>query len=333
MNKKKIFKRAGIGLLVALAAAFSYFFAGRAPVREDIVWGVNFSQKHAQDLGLDWKETYRALLSDLGARHVKTAFHWDVLEPKKDDYNFQDSDWQIAYAKEKGALVIPVIGRKTSRWPECHIPEWAKRLSKEEEQQEVLELVEILVRRYKDNPAVLAWQVENEPFFPFGECMWSDDDFLKQEVALVKSLDPTRDVMITDSGEGSFWTGAAKIGDVVGVTMYRKVWVSQLGLYVQYPIPPVFYWRKAQIISGIFGKEVIGAELQAEPWGPKLLYDISLEEQKKTMDAEQFKKNIAYAKKSGLSTHYLWGGEWWYWMKTKQNDASIWDEARTLFQH
>ncbi len=331
MSKKKIFKRAGIGFLAVCMLLFSYFFVGKAPAQEYIVWGVNFSQKHAQDLGLDWRETYKALLSDLGAKHIKTAFHWDVLEPQKDSYAFQDSDWQIAYAKEKGALVIPVIGRKTSRWPECHIPGWAKRLSRQEEQQQVLELVALLVERYKDNPTVIAWQVENEPFFPFGECLWSDNDFLEQEIKLVRALDPMRPILITDSGEGSTWTGAARLGDIVGTTMYRKVWMSQFGMYVQYPIPSVFYWRKAKIISQLYGKPVIGAELQAEPWGPKLLYDISPEEQKKSMNLEQFKDNIAYAKKSGLSQHYLWGAEWWYWMKTQQQDSSIWDEAKTLF--
>ena len=75
----------------------------------------------------------------------------------------------------------------------------------------------------------------------------------------------------------------------------------------------------------------MNVELQAEPWGPKLLYDISLEEQEKTMNAEQFKKNIEYAKKTGFDYHYLWGAEWWYWMKEKQGDPSIWNEAKMLF--
>jgi len=27
----------------------------------------------------------------------------------------------------------------------------------------------------------------------------------------------------------------------------------------------------------------------------------------------------------------LWGGEWWYWMKEKQNQPEIWQEAKKLF--
>ncbi|KKU86167.1 MAG: hypothetical protein UY15_C0014G0009 [Parcubacteria group bacterium GW2011_GWA2_47_9] len=72
-------------------------------------------------------------------------------------------------------------------------------------------------------------------------------------------------------------------------------------------------------------------ELQAEPWGPKLLYDSPLEEQEKTMNLEQFSYMIDFAKRTGLDTFYLWGGEWWYWMKEKQNNPAIWNEASKLW--
>ena len=50
------------------------------------------------------------------------------------------------------------------------------------------------------------------------------------------------------------------------------------------------------------------------------------------MNLEQFKKNIEFAKKTGLKEFYLWGAEWWYWMKEKQNKPEIWNEAKKLFQ-
>ena len=179
---------------------------------------------------------------------------------------------------------------------------------------------------------VWAWQVENEPFFPFGECPWVDRNFLRQEINLVKSLDiQNRPIIVTESGEFPFWISAARYGDIVGVTMYKKVWFRELKRYVTYPFPAVFYHRKAEIIRKIFGKEVIGVELQAEPWCSALLYDCSLEEQAKTMNLGQFKYNIEFAKNTGLSQHYLWGVEWWYWLKEKQNDPQIWNEARKLF--
>lgn len=332
MARKSLFMILSI-LAVFLVLVFLFLFVGKAPMAKDITWGVNFSQKHASLLGLDWKETYLALLKDLGTRNLKIAAHWDLLHPQKDDFFFEDLDWQMEKAGEYNAKVLLAVGMKTPRWPECHIPDWAKALSQEEQQETILAMLREVVQRYKDSPALFAWQVENEPFFPFGECPFASELFLKKEAELVKSLDSSHPILISDSGEGSFWIRAARNGDVVGTTMYRKAWFRQMGFYVNYPFPPVFYWRKAQIIHALFGKEVMVVELQAEPWGPKLLYDSPLEEQEKTMNLEQFKKNIFFAKNTGLKTFYLWGGEWWYWMKEKQQDSAIWQEAENLFSN
>ena len=329
---RRILKYFLFGILAFLLLIFCYLFIGTPPQAKEISWGVNFSQKHAQNLGLDWKETYSALLDDLKVKNIKLITHWDLIELNEGKYYFEDLDWQIKKAEEKDARLLLVIGMKTGRWPECHIPGWAKNLNKEEQQKEILEMIEEVVLRYRDRASVGAWQVENEPFFPFGECPWVDKNFLKKEIDLVKSLDSqSRPIVISDSGEGSLWVNAAKLGDIVGTTLYKKVWFRQLGNYIYYPFPPIFYWRKAQLIEKIFDKKVIVVELQAEPWGPKLLYESPLEEQEKTMNLERFKANIEFAKKTGLDEFYLWGGEWWCWLKEKQNNPEIWNEAKKLF--
>jgi len=309
-----------------------YFFIGRGPEQKNILWGVNFSQKHTENLGLDWKKTYLALMEDLETKSIKLSVPWDWIEGKRDGYFFGDVDWQIKEAEKHEVKIIMLIGMKTSRWPECHIPGWAKGLLKEERENEVLEYLQEMVLRYSSSNAIISWQVENEPFFPFGECPETDEKFLQKEVELVKLLDPQkRPTIISDTGEFSLWLKAAKSGDVVGTTMYKKVWSKEFGVYFYMPFPPLFYWLKAQIIKTVFNKEVQCVELQTEPWGPVLLYNLSLEEQKKTMDLERFKKNIEFAEKTGLDTFYLWGAEWWYQMKEKQNDPSIWNEAKKLF--
>ncbi|MBU4351189.1 beta-galactosidase [Candidatus Parcubacteria bacterium] len=330
---KTILKKAVLILLILLVVLAIYLFVGRPPQAKNITWGIDFSQKHARDMGLDWKEVYLAYLEDLGAREIKLSTAWDLLEPEMGSYNFADLDWQIDQAERYGAKIILVIGMRTPRWPECHFPDWAKDLPKEERQQAVLKLLEKAVSRYQKHSSIWAWQVENEPLFPFGECPKPDKRFLKQEIALVKSLDLSkRPVIITDSGEWSSWLRVAGVGsDIIGTTLYRRVWQGDLGMYIDYPFSPIYYYRKAELIKKLFNKEVICVELQAEPWGPKLLYDISLEEQKKSMDLTRFSGNIEFAKKTGLDTFYLWGGEWWYWMKETQGDDSFWNQAKELF--
>ena len=328
---KKMFSYFLFGALILFFAFLAFFFIGTAKQAEEISWGVNFSQKHAENLELNWKETYLALLDDLKVKNLKIAVHWDLIEPVKNEYYFEDLDWQIEQAEERGVKVFLVIGMKTPRWPECHIPKWAQDLSKEDQQESILNLIENIVLKYRESDSLWAWQVENEPLFPFGECPWVDKEFLKKEIDLVRYLDGKKPIIFTDSGEGSFWFEAAKFGDIVGTTLYKKIWFHQFGFYVRYPFPSVFYHRKARIVEKLFNKKVICVELQAEPWCPSLLYSCSIEEQKKTMNLPQFRKNIEFAKNTGFGEFYLWGSEWWYWMKTKQNQPEIWQEAGKLF--
>ncbi len=329
MIKKFLF-----GLLIIILLIVGYFSIGSPPRAKEITWGVNFSQKYAEELGLDWKEVYLALLDEqqLGAKNLRIAAHWDLIEPREGEFYFEDLDWKIKKADEKGAKLLLAIGMKTPRWPECHIPEWAKGLGKEKQQERILIMLEEIVLRYRGRVSIRAWQVENEPFFPFGECPWKDEEFLKKQINLVRLLSPDRPIIISDSGEFSFWIRAAGLGDIVGTTLHRRVWSKEINGYVtHYWFRPVYYWRRAQIINWLFDKEVICVELQAEPWGPKENPYLSLEEQEKTMNLALFRENIEFARKTGLNTFYLWGAEWWYWLKETQNKPEIWEEAKLLF--
>jgi len=330
----KTFKVIFLILAVFFLSFILYFFVGKAPEQKEIVWGVDFSHMQSESLGLDWKKNYLAILEDLGVKSVKLHTQWDFLEGEKGRFYFNDIDWQIKEAEKHGAKIIYVVGMKTGRWPECHLPEWTNGLTKHEQQEELLKYVREIVLRYKNQKSIIYWQVENEPLFRFGECPWYDKDFLKKEVALVKSLDSSRQIIISDSGELSLWIGAAQVGDILGVTTYRKVWThiaDGYGFYWTSIFPPISYFKKAELINKLFSKRVIGVELQAEPWVLKPFYDVSLAEQEKTMDLDQFKDNVKFARETGLDEFYFWGTEWWYWMKEKQNKPEIWQEAKKLF--
>jgi hypothetical protein len=305
---------------------------GNNKENKNIIWGMNFSQQYAQDLALDYKEVYLAFLDDLKVKYLRTAFHWQFLEKIDGQYDFSDFDWQINEASKRDVKLIPIIGLKTSRWPECHMPEWAKKLDKKQQQEKILKMLEAIVLRYRDNKAIEYWQVENEPFFSFGDCPWFDPDFTKKEIDLVKSLDPNRGIVITDSGEGSMWFKVANLADFPAVTTYRNAWFSEYKKYVKYPFPPTFYNRKIWLIKTLFGKNVFSGEFQAEPWGPKPTYELDYEEQKKSMDLNQFLDNISYARKTNFSRIYLWGGEWMYWAKQRGYEKNIWEEAKKLYK-
>lgn len=309
-----------------------FFFIGFSSASQDVEWGVNYSVKQTDFLGLDSRQTYLALLDDLKVKKIKISVHWDLLEKENNNFDFSEIDWQMQEAEKRGVDVVLAIGMKTPRWPECHIPDWARNLDKEDQQDRILRMLSVVVNRYKNSSSLSAWQVENEIFLTFGACPWTDIGFFKKEVEFVKKIDNTRPIIVTESGELSFWFKSGMIGDIVGVTTYRTVWQEQFKFYFSYKLlPAVFYERRAQLL-GILGKKVIGTELQAEPWCKQSIINASVEEQMITMDLNQFRKNIEFARKTGIDTFYFWGSEWWYYMKEKQNHPEYWEEARYLFQ-
>jgi hypothetical protein len=326
-------------ILAATAVFLFYFFVGKSQKRENITWGVDFSQSHAEYLKLNWKEAYLAIISDLAVKNLKLHTNWDWVEGKKDDFFFDDIDWQIKQAEQNNVKIIYVLGMKTGRWPECHLPVWAQNSPEKQQKEELLKYITKVVERYKGSKAIAFWQVENEPLFKFGICpswYYKNDEFLRKEVALVKSLDPSRKIIISDSGEQSTWFGAAKAGDIVGITMYRSAWAhvnDTMGFNINFSfLNPVTYLRKSQIIKKIFGKEVICIELQTEPWTSKAMMQSTLDDQLKSMNPEAFKANIKFAKETGMDKFYLWGVEWWYQMKVKQGRPEMWTEAQKLFK-
>ncbi len=329
--KKKVCRMTLIFLGIILLPFFYGAFFGVAPA-EEVTFGITFSQKQAEGLGLDWQETYLALLDDLQIRDLRLVAYWDLIESASGKYDFSDLDFQILEAEERGAEVILALGQKVPRWPECHLPTWTSGLTTEKRGDKLLTFIQKTIEHYRGYENITVWQVENEPFFRFGECPRLNKELLKKEIALVRRLDSTRPIMLTESGELSTWFRGAKLSDLLGVTMYRKVFADILGTYFSHFFPPSFYSAKANLVKKFSDvEEVIGVELQGEPWTKGSVKDISLEEQFRSLDFRQFQQNIKFARRTNLKKHYLWGGEWWYWLKKEKNEERFWEEARKLF--
>jgi hypothetical protein len=299
-----------------------------------VTFGLSFDVAYAKYLKLDWKKVYEGIVTDLHPQTIRLSAPWDTIESTKGVYDFTDLDYEFTMAKDHHVKVLLVIGQKVPHWPECHFPEWAKEYPRDTRQPELLKYVKEVVTRYKNNPALELWQVENEPFisFTFGECSRFDTIAVAMEIDLVRKLDTTHKILVTDSGELSTWYPAAKSGDLFGTTLYRVV-RDPNGMIWKYDwLPAAFYKMKAKLL-GLNHDNFFVAELQAEPWflngGAN---DNTLEQQKETFDINRFEKNISYAQHLGASRAYLWGAEWWYWMKEKQDDASYWDYAKNILK-
>ena len=330
---KKILKYIGIAILFLLGIAILLFIYFNIPTKSEnkkAQLGVTFSYRYASDIGLDWQKAYAAVLDDLQVKKIRIPVYWDLVEKREGEYDFSAVDWQLAEARKRDAEIILVVGQKVPRWPECAIPEWAQ-TDDQKRKETLLKFVEKVVDRYKNNPELKYWQVENEPFLAFGVCPPLDVDLLDREIALVRKLDSSRQIIITDSGELSLWVSSASRADIFGTTMYRNVYKEGLGYYV-YPLGPRFFHFKYGLIEKIIGRrEAIVVELQAEPWIAGYTTNQPLEEQYKSMTADKLKKNVSYARQVGFPQIYLWGAEWWYWLKVEKGQAEVWETARGLF--
>lgn len=314
--------------ILALGLGFVNIVVSNLGLEEkDALLGVTFSKIYAEELGLDWKEAYLATLDDLKIKTYRLPAYWSEIEPEPEVFDFTDLDWQIDEATRHGAQVILAVGRKLPRWPECHVPKWSVGLDEELVRVRIMSMIETVIRRYASNPTVVAWQVENEPFFEFGECPKPDAAFLGQEIAAVHALD-ARPVVISESGELSTWVRAASLADILGISTYRIVWSRFTG-YFYWPVTPRVYQQRALAASALV-KKIIITELQGEPWATQPIISMPLDQQLTLMNPERLMSNVVFARKIGVSEIYLWGVEWWYWLK-QQGRPQMWEAAKVLF--
>lgn len=330
-NQLKKIKNWLLGIFFILFIIFLFTF-GKTYNKSDLVYGVTFSKKEAIDLSLNWQQVFIATLDDLKVRQLRLVAYWDEIQKADGVFDWQDVDWQIKEASARQASIVLAVGGRLPRWPECHLPSWTKGLSKTDRETKELEYIKQTIERYKNEPQIAAWQVENEPFLSqFGECPETDAKFLDQEIALVKQLD-NRPIVVTDSGELSIWYPAASRADIFGTTMYRYTYSSLFSSYIHYPITSAFFKFKRNLV-GLFcsPKDWWVIELQAEPWAPVPFQETSQAERDKTMDLIKFKETIEFARQAGFKKFYLWGVEWWYWERQNHSRPEFWDTARGLF--
>ena len=321
-------------ILLCFLLLYSFKWSDNYPSKTELThkpnfFGVTFSTKFCDEIGLDWKEVYLASLDDLGVREIRLPIYWDDIEPASGVFDFSKYDYIIQEGEKRNVKFIVNIGWRLPRWPECHAPDWTNKETLESTKAKVIRMLIATVNHYKDYESIYAWQLENEPFFnEFGICPPSDEWFFEKELETIKALD-NRPVVMSATGELSMWRKEAKLADIFGSTLYRVVWANWSG-YVRYPIPAWFYPFKAYL-ANIPKENRIIIELQAEPWVPNgsIIY-LSEESANKSFNLEQFKANLQFSIDTHFEKAYLWGVEWWYY-KYKNGDPEYWELAKTIF--
>lgn len=299
-----------------------------------LVWGTTFSVSYAEYFGLDPKETLNAIITDLDIKQLRLLSYWSRGEETRGQYDFSELDWQFAMAEKHGAKVSLAIGLRQPRWPECHMPTWAEKLPMDEWAPLLKDYMGATIERYKDHPALVSYQLENEFFMKvFGICPDHSRERLVDEYNFVKSLDPDTPVIVSRSNNWGGIPVGEPIPDISAISVYKRVWDKTItNRYTEYPHPPWFYATLGGWGKLFNGTDLIIHELQTESWLPEGDYKMNrvsdIPEQNKSLDATRLKDRLRYGRDTGLREIYLWGVEWWYWQKVKADKPDLWDTAK-----
>ncbi|MCU0667050.1 MAG: beta-galactosidase [Patescibacteria group bacterium] len=330
---QKIFILIIVVIFIIVAQAYAIAFWYQKQHRDEpLNIGVTYIANYARYYGLDPQETMLALRDDLGFKRFRLVSYWKDIEKSPGQYDFTELDWQFEKVNEVGGQVSLAIGLRQPRWPECHAPEWVKAEQKDQWYPELKNFMAQVINRYKNNPALVSYQLENEYFLGvFGECehYGIERERLIDEFNFVKSLDPGTPVILSYANNYFGVATGQPQPDQIGVSVYKRVFEETVtNRYFEYPFPSWYYSWRAGLQQILKGQDSMLHELQAEPWAPGGVKEASIEEQDKSMDAERLKERINYGVATGFRDIDLWGGEWWYWRKVSLNDDSLWEAVR-----
>lgn len=295
--------------------------------------GVTFSTEYANYLGVNPKETFKALRDDMGFKRFRLVTFWNMIEPSPGKYDFSDIDWQLKMINEVNGTASVAIGLRQPRWPECHIPAWAETERTTLKDHKLDDFITATVNHVRDNPAVQSYQLENEYFLGvFGECPPADRQQLIHEFDLVKKLDPDKPILLSLANNYFGVPTGQPRADQFAVSVYKRVFdFTVTHRYLEYPFTPKYYAYRAGLTEIFTGRSSMLHELQVEPWIPPGMdmHTAPISEMYKSMDPKRAASRIPYAIETGFRDIDLWGGEWWYYLKVVRHNPDIWDTMKS----
>jgi len=267
--------------------------------------GLTFSNRYCRHLGLDWKKTYQDILDRGIFNTVRIPIYWDKIEPSSGEFNWENVDFIVNTTKKYTKIrILPVLGRKTPRWPEYHEPVWLENCTYQSRVDSFLQYFNKFIERYPNFKTI---QIENEPLVDFGlaQIPISIKEFTDR-VQAIRSLFKG-EIITSDSIEWGNISRTLSIVDKVGINIYPRVYTSTKKVNHRSNI-----FRKYRRLAKRYQNRLFVAELQAEPWWTSHVKHLTSKNIRKTIKPVYIYK---YYKKLTKHTDTLlyWGVEWWYY--------------------
>jgi len=339
-----------IALLVPFLAIAPLHLFMPAPVKAHgvaapVQVGTSFSPVRAGYLGLDYRSAFKRLEA-MHFRVIRLSSYWDQV----DSEGYDQLDWLMNEAQRARQPIVLTVGMKALGWPEFFVPASVADLATLNQGQDVasdsslragtLAFVEDTVLRYRDNPALVGWQIENEPFNRAGpQRLWIDAGFLRDEISSVRQLDRHHRPLIVNafshfnlvfdqaSARQGFdlrqWLGfdadsaerdslaVLNRGDVLGLDVYTAIGYQFLGQDHLSRADGDWPDRLARVreLAKRQGKQAWITEAQAEPWeSAQETYT-----DPKSTNPVAIRSIFENLKDAGYGTVLFWGSEYWLW--------------------
>ena len=362
-----------LAVITALAVVFALLLPGHLPqprrakagvVHAPVQVGTSFSPRRAAALGLDYQAAFKRLEA-LHFRVIRLSAYWNEV----DQFGYGQLDWLMSEAERSEQPVVLAVGMKGLGWPEFYIPPTVLPAGGIRDGHDVTEepgvtdaallFVQESVTRYRQNRALVAWQVENEPFNRAGpQRWWIGRNFLQDEIAAVRSLDQhDRPVLVNAFGHFNLLFDQAsnrngldfksmlgfdsdsaerqslsvlRSGDILGLDVYTAIGYRFLGQDHMsradsgWP-EQIGRWRHT---AGREGKQAWITEAQAEPWEAS----IRTYSDPRSVSPTQIETVFGNLRDAGYTTILLWGSEYWLW-RADSGDTSWLDTVRQILHH
>ncbi len=311
--------------------------------------GTSFSPWRAEYLGLDYQKAFTRLEA-MHFRVIRLSAYWDQVD--RDGYD--QLDWLMNEAQRAHQPVVLTVGMKALGWPEFFIPDATRSVRAVSNGQDVaaeptiregtLGFVDETVLRYRDNRALIAWQIENEPFNRAGpDRLWIDANFVRDEIASARSLDGHHRPIIVNAfshfnivfdrasarqgfdlrqllgfeADGAERDALSVLnrGDVLGLDVYTAIGYKFLGQNQMSHADSDWPDRLAMMreLARRQGKQAWITEAQAEPWESSPNSYTS----PKSTSPEAIRTIFANLKDAGYTTILFWGSEYWLWREDR----------------
>jgi hypothetical protein len=294
------------------------------------------SEQEHRDPAADLDRLLDAIEPDV----VRLPIYWELVQPTPDQLDFSSVDDLLAVivkhnqSSPNPTRVVLTIGARNFLFPELHQPVWAG----EREQPNIeaaqsgaayREYFDASIRRYRSEPLLHAWQVENEPLDKVVNAFTGYDaiseEQLAWEVGQVHRLDPGRKVVITSydafnstfdmiqsyapqllfliGGGSGHPNEALAAGDAFGLDLYLDgpyiPWrdFTTIALRAQWKQQAIDFWADRAHAED---KEMWLTEMQAQPWGAA-----------ETFAPADLVASAALYRQAPLDVVLLWGVETW----------------------